>query len=120
VLFATHYLEEADTFADRIVLLREGRIVADGATTEVRALAGGRTLRCTLPLADLDALGSLPGVASVSVHGNGVSMTCTDSDATVRALLGRYPEAHDIEIGGADLNEVFLALTATPEEEVRS
>ncbi|HEY2563708.1 MAG TPA: hypothetical protein VGI44_08345, partial [Acidimicrobiales bacterium] len=66
---------------DRIVLLREGRIVADGATTEVRALAGGRTLRCTLPLAGLNDLGSLLGVASVSVHGNGVSMTCTDSDA---------------------------------------
>lgn len=120
VLFATHYLEEADIFADRIVLLREGRIVADGATTEVRALAGGRTLRCTLPLADLDALGSLPGVVSVSVHGNGVSMTCSDSDATVRALLGQYPEARDIEIGGAGLNEAFLALTASPEEEVRS
>lgn len=120
VLFATHYLEEADNFADRIVLLRQGRIVADGATTEVRALAGGRTLRCTLTRADVDGLGSLPGVAGVSVHGHGVSMTCTDSDATVRALLERYPEAHDIEIGGAGLSEAFLALTASPGEEIHS
>jgi ABC-2 type transport system ATP-binding protein len=120
VLFATHYLEEADNFADRIVLLRQGRIVADGATTEVRALAGGRTLRCTMTHADLDGLGSLPGVTTVSVHGHGVSMTCADSDATVRALLDRYPEAHDIEIGGAGLSEAFLALTATPGEEIHS
>jgi ABC-2 type transport system ATP-binding protein len=120
LLFATHYLEEADTFADRIVLLRDGRIVADGATTEVRALAGGRTLRCTLSDADLEGLGSLPGVAMLSVHGHGVSMSCTDSDATLRALLEQYPDAHDIEIGGGSLNEAFLALTAAPEEEIRS
>ena len=48
VLFATHYLEEADAYADRIVLLRQGEIVADGSGAEVKALASGRTVgrRC--------------------------------------------------------------------------
>src|SRR6476646_7358973 len=56
VLFATHYLEEADQYADRIVLVRDGRIVADGSGSEIKALAAGRTVRATLPDADTDAL----------------------------------------------------------------
>ena len=62
VLFATHYLEEADAFADRIVLMARGRIVADGPATEIKAQAGLRTIRATLPDADLAALAALPGV----------------------------------------------------------
>src|SRR5215469_11242230 len=49
VLFATHYLEEADAYADRIVLLRHGKVVADGTSAEIRAMAAGRTVRATLP-----------------------------------------------------------------------
>ena len=48
VLFATHYLEEADAYADRIILLRHGQIVADGTASEVKAMAAGRTVRATL------------------------------------------------------------------------
>jgi ABC-2 type transport system ATP-binding protein len=120
VLFATHYLEEADEFADRIVLLREGRVVADGATTEIRALSNGRVLRCTLDRVPASDLERLPGVSVASVHGHGVSLTSTDSDATVRALLARYPDARDIEITGAGINETFLTLTASPQQETRS
>ena len=49
VLFATHYLEEADLYADRVVLVRHGRIVADGTAAEIKAMASGRTVRATLP-----------------------------------------------------------------------
>ena len=48
VLFATHYLEEADAYADRIILLRQGRIVADGTAAEVRNLSSGRSVRASL------------------------------------------------------------------------
>ena len=62
VLFATHYLEEADQYADRIVLISNGRIVADGTGSEVKALAAGRTVRATLPGADADRIGRIAGV----------------------------------------------------------
>ena len=119
VLFATHYLEEADAFADRIVLLREGRVVADGSTTEIRGLSSRKVLRCTLDDAEEAALEHLPGVSVASVHGGGVTLSTDDSDATLRALLAARPDARDIEIAGAGLNETFLALTSASPLEFR-
>jgi ABC-2 type transport system ATP-binding protein len=87
VLFATHHLEEADLYADRVVLVAQGRVVADGPTTEVKAMVGGRIVRCTLPAADADHL---------------------------RALLDGHPDARDLEVRGAGLEEAFLELTADP------
>ena len=72
VLFATHYLEEADQYADRIVLISKGRIVADGTGSEIKALAAGRTVRATLPGADAAALSGLAGVERVEVRGDTV------------------------------------------------
>lgn len=111
VLFATHYLEEADEHADRIVVMNGGLIVADGSTTEVKSIVSGRVVRATLPRADEQALHELPGVEQAAVHGSSVELRCTDSDATLRALLAQYPDARDIEVSGADLTDAFLALT---------
>jgi ABC-2 type transport system ATP-binding protein len=116
VLFATHYLEEADTFADRIVLLRQGRIVADGATTEIRGLSTKKIIRCTLGQAGGAELEGLPGVASATVHGDSVTLATGDSDATLRALLHLHPDARDIDMSGAGLHETFLTLTSTSRE----
>jgi ABC-2 type transport system ATP-binding protein len=111
ILFATHYLEEADANADRAVLMAQGRIVADGPTTEIKGRVGTRTIRATLPEAALGALEALAGVSSAERHGEAVILRCADSDAAVRALLGDYPSARDIEITGAGLEEAFLELT---------
>jgi ABC-2 type transport system ATP-binding protein len=111
VLFATHYLEEADAYADRAVLMAHGEIVADGPTTEIKAMVGSRRIRATLPGADLERLASLPGVTGVERRGEAVVLACSDSDAAIRALLHGFPEARDIEIGGAGLEEAFLQLT---------
>src|SRR3954453_24075355 len=67
ILFATHYLEEADQYADRIILISHGRIVADGTGSEIKALAAGRTIRATLPDADTGRLSGIGGVESVEV-----------------------------------------------------
>jgi len=117
ILFATHYLEEADEFADRIVLMARGRVVADGPPTEIKAVVGLRTLRATLPGADLDALRRLPGVARAEGRGDAVTLTCEDSDAAIRALLAAHPGARDIEISGAGLEQAFLHLTGDEAEE---
>ena len=112
VIFATHYLEEADAYADRIVLLAQGRIVADGAATEIKAKVSGRTIRATLRGADVTQLAGLPGVTKVERHGEAVTLSTSSSDETVRALLGSFPEARDVEVLGAGIEEAFLALTA--------
>jgi ABC-2 type transport system ATP-binding protein len=111
VVFATHYLEEADAYADRAVLIAHGEIVADGPTTEIRAMVGTRTIRATLPGVDTDALAALPGVSSVERRGEAVVLRCSDSDAAIRALLSAHADVRDVEIAAAGLEQAFLALT---------
>jgi ABC-2 type transport system ATP-binding protein len=116
VLFATHYLEEADAYADRVVLLARGRVVADGPPTEVKALVGTRTIRATLPAVPAEELERLPGVTHAERRGESIALSCADSDAAVRALLAAYPAARDLEISGAGLEQAFLQLTGDEEE----
>jgi ABC-2 type transport system ATP-binding protein len=117
IVFATHYLEEADAYADRVVLMARGRIVADGPTTEIKAMVGSRTIRATLPGVSLSALGELPGVVNADRHGEAVILSCSDSDAAVRMLLETYQEARDVEISGAGLEQAFLQLTGGEDDD---
>jgi ABC-2 type transport system ATP-binding protein len=115
VLFATHYLEEADAYADRIVLLRHGRIVADGTSSQIKAMAAGRTVRATLPGANEAALAALPGAESVELRGDTVLVHTNDSDATARYLLTQTA-AKDLEIAARGIEDAFLALTGDDAE----
>jgi ABC-2 type transport system ATP-binding protein len=110
VLFATHYLEEADAYADRIVLVSHGRVVADGTAAQVKALVSGRTVRATLPGADVTELQGLPGVETVEVRGDSILIASTDSDAVARHLLGST-HARDLEITSRGLEDAFISLT---------
>jgi ABC-2 type transport system ATP-binding protein len=118
VIFATHYLEEADEYADRIILIRRGRVVADGTAAQVRAQASGRVLRAALPSPDPDQLADLArlaGAGSVELRGATVVVTAPDTDVVARYLLTRT-DARDVEITSRNLEQAFLALTAdTPE-----
>ena len=105
----------ADEFADRIVLMSRGRIVADGAPTEIKATVGGRIIRATLPDVELLALHALPGVTMVDRKGDAITLNCSNSDATLRELLRTYPLVRDIEVRGAGLEEAFLELTVDDE-----
>ncbi len=116
IVFATHYLEEADAYADRIVLMANGLIVADGPATEIKARVGLRTIRATLPGVELVELQAIPSVGSVERRGEAVVLTSADSDTALRALLTTYPQARDIEVRGAGLEEAFLELTGEPTE----
>lgn len=117
VIFATHYLDEADAYADRIVLMARGRVVADGPATEIKAKAGGRTIRATLADVPLEELSALPGVSGADRHGEAVVLTCSDSDSALWALHSAFPRAHDIEVRGAGLEDAFLELVADDQEE---
>jgi ABC-2 type transport system ATP-binding protein len=115
VVFATHYLEEADDYADRAVLMAAGRVVADGPTTEIKARVGLRIIRATLPGPTQDQLAALPGVTTADRRGEAVVLRCADSDTAIRALLAEHPNVRDIEITGAGLEEAFLELTGDPQ-----
>lgn len=111
VLFATHYLEEADAYADRIVLVSQGLVVADGTAAEVKSLVSGRTLRATFPGAEVTALQAIPGVESVEVRGDSVLIVSTDTDAMARHLL-TTTTARDLEITSRGLEDAFISLTS--------
>jgi ABC-2 type transport system ATP-binding protein len=112
VMFATHYLEEADDFADRVVVLAAGRVVADGTGAQIKSTVAGRTLSAVVPGATPDDLARLPGVSAVEAQGPRIVLQCTDSDASLRAMLAGWPDSHDIEIRTANLEDAFLALTS--------
>jgi ABC-2 type transport system ATP-binding protein len=113
ILFATHYLEEAEQFARRTVVMRRGTIVADAPTAQLRANLGGRTLAANLPAEGADALvralQAAGGIADVRVDGDRISLRATDSDAAASALL--TAGAHDLEIAAPTLESAFTALT---------
>ena len=121
VVFATHYLEEADTFADRIVLMARGHVVADGSTAEIRARASGRTVSADVPEheadAFLDRLRHRPDVTDVSMRGNRVVVASSDSDAVARALLVDLG-GKNVEIVTASLESAFVAITGEHDDEL--
>ena len=112
ILFATHYLEEADQFADRIVLMAGGLIVADGSATEIKARVGSRTVRATLPDVAVASLLTLSGVLSAERRGDAVILSCSDADAALYNLLTTFGGVRDVEVRGGSLEEAFLELTA--------
>ncbi|MEU4534828.1 ABC transporter ATP-binding protein [Streptosporangium sp. NPDC023825] len=115
VLFATHYLEEADENSDRVVVIARGRIVADGTAAQIKAGSGGRVVRFVLGGQAVAGLDALPGVSAVEVSGDVATLRTADPDATVAALYrGTSLEIRDLRIAGADLEDAFLALTREP------
>jgi ABC-2 type transport system ATP-binding protein len=102
VVFATHYLDEADAYADRIVMMAAGRVVADGTPGEVKAVVSGRRIRASFDFdwtPDIEAeLFELPGVRSVEHRGDVLSLVSDDSDAALRTLLSLHQDVHDIEV----------------------
>lgn len=143
VLFATHYLEEADSIADRVLVLHRGRLIADGTSAEIKARAGARRVAFELHDADLapdtgpfdgGVLRTLPGVQSLDVTARvpgvrTVRIRTADADASVAGLYraGLYPRG--LEVTGLGLEQAFLTITgeqddrddrnAAPKETVR-
>ncbi|MDF3298062.1 ABC transporter ATP-binding protein [Streptomyces tropicalis] len=116
VLFATHYLEEADAIADRVLVLHRGRLLADGTAAEIKAKAGARRVSFDLqgPI-DEPALRALPFLTSIDVSGQTVRIQSADADATVHALYGLGVRPHNLEVAGLGLEQAFVAITEAEE-----
>ncbi len=112
LLFATHYLEEADSAADRILVLNKGRLLADGTPAQIKAGAGARRISFRIDAIDEAALRRLPGLVSLEVRHDVVHLRSADSDRTLYALLDAGYRPREIEVTSLGLEQAFLAITA--------
>ncbi|MEV4448194.1 ABC transporter ATP-binding protein [Streptomyces mirabilis] len=111
VLFSTHYLEEADAHADRILVIDHGRLVADGTGEQLKRSVGGNLVSFDLAGRGTEGLPLLPGVVSVEVRGDRARLRTDDSDATVLALA-ELGAVRGLEVVPASLDDAFMALTS--------
>ena len=112
ILFSTHYLEEADLSADRIILMARGRVVADGTPSAIKNSVGLRVIRFSVPDGDTAGFEALPGcrLRDGARRPRGVAMPRHRRSA-LRALLAARPDAHDIEVAGVALEDAFISIT---------
>ncbi|MEZ0066154.1 ABC-2 type transport system ATP-binding protein [Streptacidiphilus sp. MAP12-20] len=123
ILFATHYLEEADAIADRVLVMHQGRLIADGTAAEIKARAGQRRISFDLHPQDgpdVSLLSTLAGITALDVSGQTVSgqtvrISTSDADATMAAVYraGFYPRG--LEVTGVGLEQAFITITAEAE-----
>jgi ABC-2 type transport system ATP-binding protein len=112
VLFATHYLDEADANASRIIVVNRGRVIADGTPSAIKAYTAARTIRFITPAPAVPELLRLPGVTDVTVNGETVTLRSGDADATIPALYALGRQIRAMEVGGGGLEESLIALTS--------
>jgi ABC-2 type transport system ATP-binding protein len=116
LLFATHYLEEADQAADRILVINRGRLLADGTPDDIKKRAGAKRMSFRLDGVDESVLLRLPGIVSLETRHDFVQLQTDDSDATLYALLDAGYRPSEVEIGSLGLEQAFLAITAEDDQ----
>lgn len=110
IVLTTHYLEEAEALADRVVVLAKGKTVASGTVDEMRSIVGRKRIICATSIAP-DVIASWPGVQSVSRDRERLDITASDADSVVRRLVSSNCEFSGLEVRSAGLAEAFTELT---------
>jgi ABC-2 type transport system ATP-binding protein len=112
LLFATHYLEEADQAADRILVINKGRLLADGTPAEIKERAGAKRISFRLDPVDEASLLRLPALVNLEIRRDQIHIQSSDSDRTLYALLDAGYRPREIEVSSLGLEQAFLAITA--------
>jgi ABC-2 type transport system ATP-binding protein len=112
VLLTTHYLEEADALAHRIIVINKGRIVSEGTPSEIKSRGAGRKISCRTDL-DIEYLRTLPSVTSVERNRDAVVVTAGEAERVVREMLLQDAALSNLEIASPALEDAFLALTSS-------
>ena len=110
VLLTTHYLQEADALADRVAVINQGEIIAQGTPAEIKAKTAGKRIRCITSLS-LDFVRQIPGVTGVKEDREAIEIHGVEAEPIVRELLARDARLAGLEVTSAGLEEAFLALT---------
>lgn len=113
VLLTTHYLEEADMLASRVVVINKGKLVCEGTPAEIKHRVSGRRIRCITQL-DPAFLRTLPTVSDVQQDREAVVVFAENPESVVRTMLASDDTLHGLEISAAALEDAFLALTTEP------
>lgn len=116
ILLATHHMDEAEALADRIVVIAEGRIIADGPPATIKAKVAGSTIRFRTSLAPAH-LKMLPAVAKVDQVGADTALLSTDARATLEALFGADPSLTQFEVAAASLEDALADIIANTVKE---
>jgi ABC-2 type transport system ATP-binding protein len=111
VLLTTHYLEEADMLANRIVVINKGKLLCEGTSAEIKHRVSGRRIRCITQL-DPEFLKALPSVSDVQQDREAVVILAERPEQVVREMLQRDETLHGLEVSAAALEDAFLALTS--------
>jgi ABC-2 type transport system ATP-binding protein len=111
IVLTTHYLEEADALAERIVVINRGREVANGTPQQIKTSASGKVIRFRSPGATSERLGAFPNVDRVAITGDRVELYSREPEQALRALLNSEVTVADLELTGASLEQAFIALT---------
>jgi len=115
ILLTTHYLQEADALADRIAVINQGQIIAEGTPAEIKSQTSGKRIRCVTRLS-IPVLREIPGVSDVKEDREALEIHAAEAEPVVRELLLRDPGLSGLEISSAGLEEAFLALTRDDRE----
>jgi ABC-2 type transport system ATP-binding protein len=118
VLLTTHYLEEADALADRVVVINRGAIIAEGTPAQIKASTTGRRIRCVSSLS-IETVRALPGVVKVRRDREALEIHAAEAEPILRELLMRDPQLSGLDVSSAGLEEAFLALTQDPTVEAQ-
>ncbi|MCM3629569.1 ABC transporter ATP-binding protein [Paenibacillus glycanilyticus] len=111
VVLTTHYLEEADSLADRIVVINQGKVVADGSPSQIKAETTGRVISFTAGTAVTpEQLQELPGVIDMEWNGRRVKLHSRDTDRLIVMLIEQRIDMKDIEIQSGGLEDAFQAI----------
>jgi ABC-2 type transport system ATP-binding protein len=122
VLLTTHYLEEADALAHRIIVLNKGKLVCAGTPAEVKSLGAAATssqpsalglkiIRCVTALGE-EHLRAMPGVAAIEIANGLTTVTTSQPESTLREMLALDQSLHSLEVSSPALEDAFLALTS--------
>lgn len=109
VLLTTHHLDEAEALADRVVVIDQGGVIADGSPEAIKARVAAVAIRCRTRLSDADLRG-LAHVTGVSRDGGRVTLLTTSAPATLRELLARDETIDDLTVAGASLEDAVTRL----------
>jgi ABC-2 type transport system ATP-binding protein len=116
VVLTTHFLEEADALADRILVINRGRVIAEGTPAEIKSRTAARRIRCTTRLG-VDELEAIPDVVSVNRNGVFSEILTGQAENVTRILLNKDAAVENLEISGAGLEDAFLTLTREEEQQ---
>jgi ABC-2 type transport system ATP-binding protein len=106
----THYLEEAEALADRVIVVGKGRVLAEGTMDEIRSVVSSKRVSCVTST-NADQIRCWPSIASVSVHGRRIEITTDDAESVVRRLLSTDASLRELQVSQASLAEAFVELT---------